>query len=327
MMRYMNRKKLYISGCFAILFVFLTGIITLHAQVFSGSTWDNEDNLAAVEETDDETVLAFATATNTSGTTTRTASTSPLTGSCGAQVTRIPGSTTISWIAHAQGGSGFYLYSWTGTDGLTGEVGTLSKEYKTTGTKNATVTITAGSDQIVLDCAVTLQGDGFLGGSCSPTATGLTVNWNIFPSGMNTSDPPVFQWTDSEGISTTSQFLRRTYVSPGLKSATVIVSQAGQSITFQCAALISASSRCFIATAAYGSDMEPDVLLLRKFRDEKLLATETGKDLVEAYYALSPPIADAIREHESLRAITRALLRPVIYAVRADEKLEEALDR
>ena len=73
--------------------------------------------------------------------------------------------------------------------------------------------------------------------------------------------------------------------------------------------------RCFIATAAYGSYLDPKVKVLRDFRDEYLLTNSPGTELVDFYYRNSPPIADYIRERESLRAVVRALLTAVIYSV------------
>jgi hypothetical protein len=73
---------------------------------------------------------------------------------------------------------------------------------------------------------------------------------------------------------------------------------------------------CFIATAAYGSKEEADVVELRRFRDRVLMPSPLGRDLVGAYYAVSPPLADLVREHESLRLIVRTLLGPVVSVVR-----------
>jgi hypothetical protein len=73
---------------------------------------------------------------------------------------------------------------------------------------------------------------------------------------------------------------------------------------------------CFIATAAYGSSLDPHVASLRKFRDEHLLTNETGRAFVAFYYRSSPPIAAFIAKHEPLRKFTRLLLTPVLYGIR-----------
>lgn len=71
---------------------------------------------------------------------------------------------------------------------------------------------------------------------------------------------------------------------------------------------------CFISTAAFGSDMDQHVQLLRKFRNEFLLTNEAGTKFVKMYYKLSPPIANFIEKSEMLKAITRTALYPVIGA-------------
>lgn len=69
---------------------------------------------------------------------------------------------------------------------------------------------------------------------------------------------------------------------------------------------------CYIATAAFGTELEDKTSLLRSFRDEYLLNNATGKALVAAYYKCSPPLADYIAERDWLRALVRILLLPVI---------------
>lgn len=74
-------------------------------------------------------------------------------------------------------------------------------------------------------------------------------------------------------------------------------------------------SACFIATAAYGSESAVQLDVLREFRDEVLLQSAAGRDCVNAYYAVSPPVANYISEREWLRTLVRELLvDPVVAA-------------
>jgi YVTN family beta-propeller protein len=72
---------------------------------------------------------------------------------------------------------------------------------------------------------------------------------------------------------------------------------------------------CFIATAAYGSPLDPHVAVLRNFRDKYLLTNPIGKIFCQFYYRHSPPIADFIRRHEKLKTVTRWVLEPIIYVI------------
>ena len=69
---------------------------------------------------------------------------------------------------------------------------------------------------------------------------------------------------------------------------------------------------CFIATVAYGTPMAEEIQILRELRDEYLLTDVLGQALVGVYYRVSPPIADLITEHPSLKPIVRAALLPAV---------------
>lgn len=73
-------------------------------------------------------------------------------------------------------------------------------------------------------------------------------------------------------------------------------------------------SKCFIATAAYGSEMAPEVEVLRQFRNQFLLTNTLGRFFVKTYYWISPPIANFIARHESIRTAVRWTLQPFVNA-------------
>lgn len=74
--------------------------------------------------------------------------------------------------------------------------------------------------------------------------------------------------------------------------------------------------KCLIATATYGSELAPEVMLLRNFRDRDILQTTAGASFMEVfnsfYYSFSPQAASTITSHSDVRAGMRILLYPMI---------------
>ena len=75
------------------------------------------------------------------------------------------------------------------------------------------------------------------------------------------------------------------------------------------------SSHCFIATAAYGSYLDPRVEAMRVFRDRYLMTNMAGRYFVDRYYRYSPPLAAVIARHEAFRSVTRWALTPLVFGV------------
>lgn len=74
---------------------------------------------------------------------------------------------------------------------------------------------------------------------------------------------------------------------------------------------------CFIATAAYGSPLASEVVLLSRFRDDVLLHSGAGRLFVALYYRLSPATAKFISRHDLLRAMTRGfVISPILRTLR-----------
>ena len=83
---------------------------------------------------------------------------------------------------------------------------------------------------------------------------------------------------------------------------------------------------CLIATAAYGSEMAPQVQLLREIRDNQLMNTESGSAFMstfnELYYTFSPTIADMERESPMFKEIVKAGLTPMLSTLAIMENAE-----
>ncbi len=69
---------------------------------------------------------------------------------------------------------------------------------------------------------------------------------------------------------------------------------------------------CFIATAAYGSYLDPSVAVLREFRDGFLKTNPVGGWLVRAYYRASPPAARWLAGQKVATGAVRVILVPVV---------------
>ncbi len=75
--------------------------------------------------------------------------------------------------------------------------------------------------------------------------------------------------------------------------------------------LLTDDFNCFIATAAYGSFLEPKLKILRDFKFKILLQNEYGREFVKAYYKYGPHAARWIHDKPWARAATQAALWPV----------------
>ena len=146
-----------------------------------------------------------------------------------------------------------------------------------------------------------------LSSGTSPTATSTLSTW--------TTETLTTQETTSEtrtAVSTTTPMTT--------SSAMTETSATKTQTTSQGSTIIYPSFRgCLVATAAYGSEMAPEVVYMRHVRDELIGSTTTGKILRDAfnvfYYAWSPTVADIIEAHEPLRVFSRILLLPLVGTV------------
>jgi len=145
------------------------------------------------------------------------------------------------------------------------------------------------------------------------------LNYNVYLPASTTAVPVITAYKQSayatanvyQAVNLTGTAQERT--------ATIIVRAQDTTVTktykVTFSVINTANLDCFIATAAYGSYLDPHVDALRHFRDNVLLHSTGGIWFVNQYYRHSPPIAAFIAGHDSLRYCTRLVLTPLVFAV------------
>jgi peptide/nickel transport system substrate-binding protein len=84
-------------------------------------------------------------------------------------------------------------------------------------------------------------------------------------------------------------------------------------------------SQCLIATAAFGSELTPQVQYLRHFRDHYILSTASGTAFMKVfdsvYYSFSPQIAEYEREQPWMQSTVKVALYPLFGILMAAERV------
>jgi hypothetical protein len=111
-----------------------------------------------------------------------------------------------------------------------------------------------------------------------------------------------------------------TPITPEAVSFDIVVGEASAQPTNQ----TEEGGGCLIATAAYGSELSPQVQLLREIRDNQLMNTESGAAFMSTfnnvYYSFSPAIADMERESPIFKEVVKLGLTPMISSLSLMEK-------
>lgn len=184
---------------------------------------------------------------------------SPLNASCYSSPNYVNTGESMTWRVSAYGGNGNYYYSWSGTDGLSGNGSAISKTYYSPGTKNASVTITSGNQTISRNCEPSLRVyeynynnnnynyyDNYNYNnynSYSPLYVSCSVNTSFAPVGQNVlwsssvsggNGYYTYRWSGTDNLYGYNSSINTSYSGSGQKYATLTVTSDGQSVARQC---------------------------------------------------------------------------------------------
>jgi hypothetical protein len=160
------------------------------------------------------------------------------------------------------------------------------------------------------------------------SAVSLSYSWmGSAPSGISISLPgPV---SPPSGSSATSTLTVSADSSSSTGSFTLIVTGTSGALTHSAnvGILVSAAAtstttsspgtpHCLIATATYGSELSPEVQLLRNFRDNSIQRTKAGSSFMLVfnawYYSFSPYVASYLTTHAASRTAMKGILYPIV---------------
>jgi len=161
------------------------------------------------------------------------------------------------------------------------------------------------------------------------SAVGLSFSWmGSAPSGISISLPGPVTPPSGSFASSTLTVSADSLSSTG--SFTLIVTGTSGSLTHSANVGVLVNSaptststtspipapKCLIATATYGSEVSPEVQLLRNFRDSSIQRTAAGSSFLLVfnawYYSFSPYIASYLTTHSATRPIMKVILYPII---------------
>jgi len=230
------------------------------------------------------------------------------------------GNALTTVITETQTFTSIYSYTITSTlttDTTTTTITTATKTIVTVSTLTTSTTTTATSSFWLTQTSTstvsrTSTSLAFLTSSTAVTLTNTLTS--LYPTVIVTSMSAAYRNTTifSPTVTVTST---ETSVIP--RTSTVTRAQVTTTTTTTTVAI---TRPCAIASAAYGSDLAPQVQILREFRDRTVMSTFAGAQFMRIfnnfYYSFSPAVAEAALANPMRGFLVRALISPLIATLR-----------
>jgi streptogramin lyase len=229
-----------------------------------------------------------------------------------------PFTTTLNIQTDVDTPPGSYAITITGTssDGITHnpsqtpvlQITQVTRDFGLTASANEVTLVQASRTDMTLTITSigSFNGNVTLNGGFSPSVSGLTATFS--PS-----------WATPQPNGGSSQVTMTIVATKNAPAQTYQLTVTGTSTVPSRTHLITLTVRvspCLIATAAFGSELAPEVQFLRTFRDEQVIRTFAGSNFMTVfnawYYSFSPAVAQFEYSHATARMIIRVTLYPLI---------------
>ncbi|MEK7120614.1 MAG: PKD domain-containing protein, partial [Patescibacteria group bacterium] len=160
--------------------------------------------------------------------------------SCGVNSSTYQIGNNVNWYSNISGGSGSYNYSWSGTDGLSGNSSSINRSYSSVGIKTATIYVTSGNQSAQATCqtniSTTIINEPSLNISCSANPNLSQINQSVYwnANAYGGTGNYTYYWSGTDGLSGNGGSAQRAYSSVGIKMATVTVNSGNQTASATC---------------------------------------------------------------------------------------------
>ena len=195
---------------------------------------------------------------------------------------------------------------------------------------DVTIVITAPNGNLVTVLQISPSSDGnysdsFTAGGMINAEGDYTVkakwgaqsNQTVFKYGGSTGAPPPVA-EEQEGTTQTQVVDEEPEVDeePVMESSQPVCGPGTVLKNNVCVAEQQGGGGCLIATAAFGSEMAPQVQFLREIRDNTVLQTQSGSTFMtgfnQFYYSFSPAVADYERENPAFKETVKIAITPML---------------
>jgi hypothetical protein len=194
------------------------------------------------------------------------------------------------WFSSVTGGDGTYVYSWSGTENLSGNAGTVEKTYGAGGEKFAALSVTSAGKTVTVSCGTMQIGPSapvapqlVLGASCyaapEKIAEGESATWLSIVSGANAATS--YAWDGTDNLSGDRPLVSKVYITPGPKFALLTVTSGTARVVAACTnSVVVGSKAVAVRPTTAAAVRKPETPDIRGLCTPSVATVGTGEELL-----------------------------------------------